>query len=424
MADFLDFVDLLGRLRKVATPRPDLGETKPVSTFAGRVVRGDEDIADVMARFPSAELETGSTAIEAPALLASLGPVRTAIQKKIVKAIHRASPELLEDVVKAPGLLQVGQGTLGEVSPKHSLQSASGFFIPEGPRGGRLYVDPSVMRGKEPETLLEKAFRRAVPEKVAPQRTGQLTGAGNLPLTAAHEAQHFVNKDQLMRQVFGPYEELAKGATEIIDFIDPQGAKVVKNLMAAGENVAAADEAMAYLREAVVRNPEHPLIKQLADKFLKVQRGASQAVKGSTRLKAKQPVLYHGSTARKKIIPDPKRAIETKGAAFLSDNPDVADTFTVPREYGEPVFYDFAGKEIKPGRVTKLKADIKNPKILKGEEAQKFIDDTSLQGRIIEEAKEAGHDSVIAQDVLEGIGDRFRSNVYAIFNKDAMRFSR
>ena len=137
------------------------------------------------------------------------------------------------------------------------------------------------------------------------------------------------------------------------------------------------------------------------------------------------PILYHGSyETRKKTIPDPGRAVETKGASFLSTSEDVAQTFTLPREYGEQVFFNEAGRELRPGKVTALKADVKNPKTLTGPDAQKFIDDTTYQGQVIEAAKKAGHDSVIAKDVLEGIGERYKNDVWAVFNQAQMSFAK
>lgn len=136
------------------------------------------------------------------------------------------------------------------------------------------------------------------------------------------------------------------------------------------------------------------------------------------RAPRKGPTLYHGSTERRKIIPDPDFAVETRGAVFLADNEDVAYTFISPREYGEPVF------DAPVGRVTALKADIKKPLILEGAEAQQFIDDTALQGRIVQQAKDAGYDSIIARDVKEGIGERYEGDVYAVFYKGMLSFAK
>jgi hypothetical protein len=149
-------------------------------------------------------------------------------------------------------------------------------------------------------------------------------------------------------------------------------------------------------------------------------RGPKQLRLPLRRAPNRGPVAYHGSTEPKPFVPDPDLAVETRGASFLASNRDVADTFTVPREYGEPMLYDAMGREITPGRVTALRVNLKRPKELTGEEAQRFIDDTSFQGQVVEQAKRDGYDGVIARDVLEGIGERYRGDVYAVFHKAAM----
>jgi hypothetical protein len=131
---------------------------------------------------------------------------------------------------------------------------------------------------------------------------------------------------------------------------------------------------------------------------------------------------YHGTSVRRlagKL--DPKRAIETRGAIFLTDNEDIAGTFTVPREYGEPQFYDEAGREIKPGRIFAYDVDLRNPMVIEGEIAQRFTDDTPFQGQMVREAMAKGHDGIVARDVLEGIGERYRGTTYAVFDPSAIR---
>ena len=124
---------------------------------------------------------------------------------------------------------------------------------------------------------------------------------------------------------------------------------------------------------------------------------------------------YHGSTEKGLKEIDPKKAIETEGAVFFADNPDVADTFTVPREYGEPVW------DVDPGDVYERNLSIENPMMLSGKEAQDFIDDTALQAKLVKKAKEQGYDGIVATDVLEGIGERYRGNVYAVFSKEQIK---
>jgi len=88
------------------------------------------------------------------------------------------------------------------------------------------------------------------------------------------------------------------------------------------------------------------------------------------------------------------------------------------------MFYDEAGRELSPGKVSRLHANLKNPKILTEYEAQQFVDNSALQQRVINQARAAGHDGVIALSVLEGIGERYRGDVYAVFDKSAMSLAK
>jgi hypothetical protein len=127
-------------------------------------------------------------------------------------------------------------------------------------------------------------------------------------------------------------------------------------------------------------------------------------------------IAYHGTT--EKGIPRlrTRNAVETPGAVFASSKDDVAETFTVPREYGEPVFADEFGNEIARGEVLKLKLQPKNTLVYPEAEGQKFIDDTALQARVVKEAKAAGHDMIHVKNVMEGIGERFPGDVYVILD--------
>jgi hypothetical protein len=127
-------------------------------------------------------------------------------------------------------------------------------------------------------------------------------------------------------------------------------------------------------------------------------------------------IAYHGTTV--KGIPSlrTRNAVETPGAVFASSKDDVAETFTVPREYGEPVFEDEFGNQIARGEVLKLKLQPKNTLVYPEAEGQKFIDDTALQARVVKEAKAAGHDMIHVKNVMEGIGERFLGDVYVILD--------
>jgi hypothetical protein len=131
--------------------------------------------------------------------------------------------------------------------------------------------------------------------------------------------------------------------------------------------------------------------------------------------------LFHGSTERGLKTLSTRRAIESPGTTFHTSNPDVADTFTVPREYGEPMFYDERGRAIRPGHTYRTLVTPKNLLEVPPDLGQRFIDDTAMQTNFIRDAKGRGHDAVVARNVLEGIGERYPSDVYAVTDDSIQR---
>jgi len=133
---------------------------------------------------------------------------------------------------------------------------------------------------------------------------------------------------------------------------------------------------------------------------------------------------YHGSPERGLKVLRTRQGIETPNTTFHASNPDVAETFTVPREYGEPVFYDHRGREIKPGHVYETQLTPRSLLEMPPRDAQRFIDDTAYQTGVMREAKQGGHDTVVARDVLEGIGELYRGDIYAVTDDDVQNILR
>ncbi len=143
---------------------------------------------------------------------------------------------------------------------------------------------------------------------------------------------------------------------------------------------------------------------------------AAFPAKGSLR-------AFHGSFQKGlKNKLSTRKAIETENALFAASNPDVAETFTVPREYGEPMYYDEAGNEIEPGEILNLTLDPRNPYEVPADQAQKFIDDTTFQGQVMRDARGRGHDMVAARNVLEGIGERYPGDVYGVLDDSVINY--
>jgi hypothetical protein len=117
---------------------------------------------------------------------------------------------------------------------------------------------------------------------------------------------------------------------------------------------------------------------------------------------------YHGSTNPDLTSLSSKHAVETPGTTWHTSEPDVASTFTVPREYGEPLW------DHPPGGVYEVNLAPRNPLELHGPEAQRFSDYNTPS--VIEAARRRAHDMIIARNVNEGIGDPQRSDVYAVLD--------
>lgn len=123
------------------------------------------------------------------------------------------------------------------------------------------------------------------------------------------------------------------------------------------------------------------------------------------------PLVYHGTPVKGLKKVDPFYAVETSGVAFFTDNPDVAEIFRYPREYGEVLW------DAKPGSLIKARINLKNPMVLEGRDAEKFTYDTTYQGRVVQEAKSKGFDGLIIKDVKEGVGDVVETGTtYAVFD--------
>jgi hypothetical protein len=260
-------IDIIKQLNGTAQPRPDLGGGSPY-TFAGRVATGPEDPRALLARQPvEAPDGEGMGAVGKAVATASFAPIVTKAQKKIVKAAYRASPDVVKEANELPQMLKVGVDRL-ELDP---YSVPSGFY-----RGntGQMAIDPSVMAGQVPQSKLAKAYAdaiahmRGIPAKSL-YKTGKTSDLGNLPLVAAHEMQHHINKNRILPTLTaGP-----EGPASITNRISPalraeSGREQVNTLFRQGDKIAAVDEALAYLREAAIRNPNDPSVQALAAEFL------------------------------------------------------------------------------------------------------------------------------------------------------------
>ncbi|MBQ7262482.1 MAG: hypothetical protein IJR14_02065 [Synergistaceae bacterium] len=134
-------------------------------------------------------------------------------------------------------------------------------------------------------------------------------------------------------------------------------------------------------------------------------------------------VVYRGAIEEQNI---PKTSFEAGVGIFLTDNEAVAEQFTFPREYGELVTGRWNEEteeyeDIDAGPVYPLFANIRDPKIFEGQEAQHLTDDTRAQSEAIRKARQEGHDGVILRGVLEGVDDPQRGTTYIVFSPEQIK---
>lgn len=260
--------DLLAELQATAQPRPDLvpGGGRP-TTFAGRVTMGGETPAQVLARVPTESPD--AEGLGGAAIMAGFAPIATKAQKKIVKAMFRASPEVVEEIRQLPQQLKIDQKRV----ISSSGQAPSGAF-----RGStnELTIDPSTMRGQIPQhpaflsyiQQLAKAAGIPVQELL---KTGKTMSAANLPRVAVHEGQHFLNKTKVIPKLAATSKEGPHAvASRIVEVLPPEdGLEQVVNMFRQNDPMGGVDEALAYLRELSTQSRNNPQVKALVNEFLK-----------------------------------------------------------------------------------------------------------------------------------------------------------
>lgn len=108
-------------------------------------------------------------------------------------------------------------------------------------------------------------------------------------------------------------------------------------------------------------------------------------------------VVYHGSPNRKLKSIDPNAAQEVHNTSWFSDNPDVAEQYVYPREYGQIV------NTKKPGVVYPARLNVNNPYIVDLADRKRGAlyapGDAKTMQRLIAEAQAANRDALIVKNV-------------------------
>lgn len=186
-------------------------------------------------------------------------------QKHIVKALFRADPEILKDVVNSQQMLHVGvPGAAGGLNSPQSkdlinevMQGAFAHFQPGG-LSGTLRVHPAVMKGKHPGSL-------SWPKAGLEGKILKNQGVEGLPDMAAHEATHFLNEPTIANlgdgygSVFGGPAanlDLQRFASALEPFIGQAkyGKRIVQQHLRANDPLLAVNEGLSYLSQPTGRN--------------------------------------------------------------------------------------------------------------------------------------------------------------------------
>ncbi len=275
-----DLNSLLTALKELVGPAPDEAEIKANMKLneAGSVMGSKKQAQAALDRSPVLstinELLGSLNPVEnisGPGQ-AGFAPIRTAAEKKIVKAMFKAAPENVDLINQLPQKLKV-------LPERVALPAGvpSGWY--HGPTK-RLGVDPSVMAGKVPQDKLMQAFADALAQMQGGGmtgkqlvKTGAQTSLGNLPRVAGHEGQHFINDVKTLPEMSAKFAGTSTRPSTIINKIAPvlpmdEGGSQVASLIAANNPSAALDEALAYLREASIRDPQSKQIQALVDELL------------------------------------------------------------------------------------------------------------------------------------------------------------
>lgn len=182
---------------------------------------------------------------------ATLGPIRSQVQKQIIKSLAKNAPDLLDAIVKSPAKTTF-QSKVPWSNPRASGMMEGGNLIPDK----MITISPDVMRGKLPAAVTSERPGLA-------GITGKQDMFANTPGVIAHEAQHSVNRDIFPGLMPDELYSIAKRTVN--EGLDsgpkvPLGApgadQIITNTLDVGP-YAGADEALAYLRQhQVAKTPD------------------------------------------------------------------------------------------------------------------------------------------------------------------------
>lgn len=139
------------------------------------------------------------------------------------------------------------------------------------------------------------------------------------------------------------------------------------------------------------------------------------AVAGGLKRVANPIKAYHGSPNRTLKTLSPREALEVPGSTWFSSNPDVAEQYTYPREYGEIM-------DAPRGKVYEVNIHAENPMEV---DMQGKVGEAISWGKLVNAAKARQHDALILKNVDDTVdSSRQMGTSYAVWNPDILEILR
>jgi hypothetical protein len=262
----------------------------------------------------------------------------------------------------------------------------------------RAEVEPLLRRALAPETVEAPPVETVRPKLVNPFLTPEEL-AKTKPVQVPEAAQ-------ITPTVEAPSEPVPTGVSEAVTGAVAGGTGLpVPRVGPAGPEVT--EPPVAGL-EPVSRAPER------LDEG-EAPRPAALEPETSKPTAVKIPKALHGSPVKGLTSLSPHKAMEVRGTTWFTDNPDIADQYIYPREYGE-ILYDED-----PGQVYSAELTMNNPMVV---DYEGKVGDAISLSKLVNEAKAAGHDGLIVKNVDDSIDSSgVLGTSYAVFKPDQINLT-
>jgi len=122
---------------------------------------------------------------------------------------------------------------------------------------------------------------------------------------------------------------------------------------------------------------------------------------------------YHGTPVRGLLDLSPRKAMEVRDSVWFSDNPNVADQYRYPREYGEILYDEPAGDLLTANLL------FKNPMTV---DMSGDVGEAMRLGKLLNEAKTKGFDALVLKNVDDTIdSSKELGTSFAVWNPELIQ---